>query len=287
MPSLEALIDSRHSVVAVVSQPDRPKGRGQQLQPTPTKAVARRARHPRPAAGEDPRRGVPPSTSRRSTPDLGVVVAYGRILPDALLAIPRLGMINVHASMLPRYRGAAPVQRAVHGRRRGDRRDDHARGHRAGRRADVRRWPTVPIPPDATSGEVERDLAALGARAARSTWSTTSRTAAPSRRRRTRRRRHARRRRSTKDGRRRSTGPSRRARDSQLVRGLQPWPLAVDASRRHRARHPPHRSRSRTTGRPSAGRHDRRARTATSWSSRPATGRSCGSSRSSPKGDGR
>jgi methionyl-tRNA formyltransferase len=93
-------------------QPDRPRGRGQKLQPSPTKQLAAS-------------RGVPVlqplklredaflGAIRDLAPDLGVVAAYGRILPDALLQIPRLGMINVHASLLPEYRGAAPVHRAV------------------------------------------------------------------------------------------------------------------------------------------------------------------------------
>ena len=112
VPALQALLDSRHEVVALVSQPDRPKGRGQHLQPPPTKTLAES-------------RGVPvlqPTRLKDSVlheqlgalaPDLGVVAAYGRILPDALLALPRLGMINIHASLLPKYRGAAPIHRAV------------------------------------------------------------------------------------------------------------------------------------------------------------------------------
>lgn len=112
VPTLRELLESRHHVVAVVSQPDRPKGRGQHLLPTPTKQLAES-------------RGVPvlqPSKLSDETflraieelqPDLGVVAAYGRILPDALLQVPRYGMINVHASLLPAYRGAAPVHRAV------------------------------------------------------------------------------------------------------------------------------------------------------------------------------
>jgi methionyl-tRNA formyltransferase len=161
VPSLAALIGSRHTVVAVVSQPDRPKGRGQQLQPTPTKVVA--LAH-----------GVPvlqPARIREEAflqqvrdlrADLGVVVAFGRILPDSLLAIPRLGMINVHASVLPRYRGAAPIQRAVLA-------GDAETGVTIMRvETELDAGPTfavasVPIPPDATSGDMERVLAALGA----------------------------------------------------------------------------------------------------------------------------
>jgi methionyl-tRNA formyltransferase len=112
VPSLAALLKSRHPVVALVSQPDRPRGRGHRVAATPTKELAVLA-------------GVPvlqPTKLRDEAflasvaalqPDLGVVAAYGRILPDALLGIPRLGMINVHASLLPAYRGAAPIHRAV------------------------------------------------------------------------------------------------------------------------------------------------------------------------------
>jgi len=161
VPSLEALIRSPHDVVAVVSQPDRPRGRGQQLQPTPTKVTA--AAHGIPVI--QPARIKEDAflqTIRDHRPDLGVVVAFGRILPDALLAIPRLGMINVHASILPRYRGAAPIQRAVIA-------GDPETGVTIMRVAsELDAGPTfavarVPIPPDATSGEMEAVLAALGA----------------------------------------------------------------------------------------------------------------------------
>jgi methionyl-tRNA formyltransferase len=112
VPALRALVESRHDLVALVSQPDRPKGRGQKLQPTPTKVVAESSGtpvlQPTRLRGEEFLEAM-----RALAPDLGVVAAYGRILPDALLAIPRLGMINIHASLLPRYRGAAPVHRAV------------------------------------------------------------------------------------------------------------------------------------------------------------------------------
>ena len=112
VPALRALVESRHDLVALVSQPDRPKGRGHKLQPTPTKVVAESSGtpvlQPTRLRGEEFLEAL-----RALAPDLGVVAAYGRILPDALLAIPRLGMINIHASLLPRYRGAAPVHRAV------------------------------------------------------------------------------------------------------------------------------------------------------------------------------
>jgi methionyl-tRNA formyltransferase len=161
VPSLEALTSSRHRVAAVVSQPDRPKGRGHHLQPTPTKVVAQARGIPvlQPAKIRDE---AFLDQIRAFAPDLGVVVAFGRILPDALIAIPRLGMINVHASILPRYRGAAPIQRAVMA---GDAESGVtimriATELDAGATFAMR---TVPIPPDATSGDMESRLAVLGA----------------------------------------------------------------------------------------------------------------------------
>ena len=112
VPALETLIGSRHAVVALVSQPDRPKGRGHKLQPTPTKIAAEATGVPvlQPAKVKDPAFHAALAVF---APDLGVVAAYGPIIPDAVLAIPRLGMINIHASLLPKYRGAAPIHRAV------------------------------------------------------------------------------------------------------------------------------------------------------------------------------
>jgi methionyl-tRNA formyltransferase len=112
VPTLKALLNSRHELVAVVSQPDRPKGRGQKLQPTPTKAaaIAGGVQVLQPAKIRDEAFLAAFGELRL---DLAVVAAYGKILPDSLLQIPRLGMINVHASLLPQYRGAAPVHRAV------------------------------------------------------------------------------------------------------------------------------------------------------------------------------
>jgi methionyl-tRNA formyltransferase len=161
VPSLEALVRSPHQVVAVVSQPDRPKGRGQQLQPTPTKQVADAHGIPvlQPAKIKEE---AFLQAVRDLRPDLGVVVAFGRILPDALLAIPRFGMINVHASVLPRYRGAAPIQRAVLA-------GDAETGVTIMRVAsELDAGPTfsvatASIPPDATSGDMEAVLATLGA----------------------------------------------------------------------------------------------------------------------------
>ena len=112
VPGLLALIGSSHDVVGLVSQPDRPRGRGHKLQPTPTKLVADAAGVPvlQPLKVKDP---AFRSAVAALSPDLGVVAAYGRLIPDAVLAVPRLGMINIHASLLPKYRGAAPVHRAI------------------------------------------------------------------------------------------------------------------------------------------------------------------------------
>jgi methionyl-tRNA formyltransferase len=111
VPTLSALLGSRHEIVAVVSQPDRPRGRGHKLQPTPVKAATGSAA---PVLQPDRIRDEAFLQAIAAMQlDLGVVAAYGKILPDRLLALPRLGMINVHASLLPEYRGAAPVHRAV------------------------------------------------------------------------------------------------------------------------------------------------------------------------------
>lgn len=112
VPVLQVLLESSHRLVAVYTQPDRPAGRGRQPRASPVKQLA-------------VARDIPvfqPGTLRAATaqaelaalhPDLVIVVAYGLILPPAVLAMPRLGCINVHASLLPRWRGAAPIQRAI------------------------------------------------------------------------------------------------------------------------------------------------------------------------------
>ncbi len=112
-PSLAALIASPDfPVAAVVTQPDRPKGRALQLQPSPVKRLALERGLPvlQPERARDP---TFVAAVRELQPALGVVVAYGQILPRALLEIPPLGLVNVHASLLPRYRGAAPIQWAI------------------------------------------------------------------------------------------------------------------------------------------------------------------------------
>jgi methionyl-tRNA formyltransferase len=112
VPPLQALIDSPHDVIAVYTQPDRPAGRGRKLTPSPVKQLAEQHHipvyQPLNFKSEDDRRVLAELKA-----DLMVVVAYGLILPQAILDAPRLGCINIHASLLPRWRGAAPIQRAI------------------------------------------------------------------------------------------------------------------------------------------------------------------------------
>lgn len=112
VPALHALLSSDYTVVAVYTQPDRPAGRGRQLRPSPVKTQALAAGIPvyQPTHLRDPR---VQAELAALTPDLVIVAAYGLILPSAVLAIPRLGCVNIHASLLPRWRGAAPIQRAI------------------------------------------------------------------------------------------------------------------------------------------------------------------------------
>jgi methionyl-tRNA formyltransferase len=112
LPAFHALVGSRHTVVGVLTQPDRPKGRGRQLAASPVKLAAQ-------ACGVPVSQPVKLKTEADRAdlaawqPDVLVVVAYGLILPQAALDLPRLGCVNIHASLLPRWRGAAPIQRAI------------------------------------------------------------------------------------------------------------------------------------------------------------------------------
>jgi len=161
VPALERLLDSRHAIVSVVTQPDRPRGRGQHVHEGPVKALAA-ARGVSVLQPEKIKDGLFQDALRVRAPDLGVVAAYGRILPDELLALPPLGFINIHASILPAYRGASPIQHAVMN---GDpetgvsimqvvRELDAGPVFATARRA---------VAPDETSVDVERDLARIGA----------------------------------------------------------------------------------------------------------------------------
>ena len=161
VPSLQALLDGPDAIAGVVCQPDKPAGRGQQPQHPPVKRLAES-------------HGVPiaqpvklktdefPALLRGWSPDLIVVAAYGRILPRSVLDLPQLGCVNVHASLLPKYRGAAPIQWAllrgesttgVTIMRMNERMDE----------GDILLQRTTSIEPADSYGELQRRLAALGA----------------------------------------------------------------------------------------------------------------------------
>ena len=112
IPSLQALVDAGHEIAAVVTQPDREKGRGRSLQPPPVKPVAEalglRVLQPKRIRAPEAQEEL-----RALAPELQVVVAYGQILPRAVIDLARRGTINVHSSLLPRYRGAAPIHWAI------------------------------------------------------------------------------------------------------------------------------------------------------------------------------
>ena len=160
---LKALLGTQHQVIAVYTQPDRPAGRGHKLMPSPVKQLA--VEH-----------GIPvyqPATLRAPEaqaelaalqPDLMVVVAYGLILPQVVLDTPRLGCINSHASLLPRWRGAAPIQRAVQAG------DDESGVTVMQMEAGLDTGPmllkvSTPIAPSDTGGSLHDRLAALGSQA--------------------------------------------------------------------------------------------------------------------------
>ena len=161
IPAFEALIAAGHEVAALITQPDREKGRGRSLAPPPLKPVA----EARGVAVHQPRRIREPAaqeTLRALAPDVQVVVAYGQILPRSVIEIPRLGTVNVHGSLLPRYRGAAPVQWAiVNGER-----ETGVTTMLIDEGLDT--GPTLlsrstPIGPEETAAELEARLAAMGA----------------------------------------------------------------------------------------------------------------------------
>ena len=161
VPSLEAVLDAGHDVVALVTQPDRESGRGRELAPPPTKLVALA----RGLTVQQPRRiRLPEAVEALAAlaPEILVVVAYGQILPPAVLGLAPRGAVNVHASLLPLYRGAAPIQWAV------------ARGasetgvttmqlDEGLDTGPILLARATPIGPDETAGELQERLAALGA----------------------------------------------------------------------------------------------------------------------------
>ena len=163
---LQALI-SQHEVVAVYTQPDRPAGRGKKLNASPVKLLAEQNNLPiyQPQSLKDPEQQTILANLQA---DIMVVVAYGLILPQVVLDAPRLGCINVHGSILPRWRGAAPIQRAVEA---GDKETGVTimqmdAGLDTGAMLTITR---CPIEPNETSGSLYDKLAALGAPALLST----------------------------------------------------------------------------------------------------------------------
>ena len=162
VPSLRALLASpSHELVALVTQPDKPAGRGHRLRPPPTKHVAiehglavhqpERVRHPEAV-----------ELVRELAPECIVVVAYGQIIPTSILDIPPQGIINVHASLLPRYRGAAPIQWAI-ARAETETGVSTMLMDEGLDTGPVLLQEPAPIGPDETSSELEPRLAALGA----------------------------------------------------------------------------------------------------------------------------
>ncbi len=112
VPTLRALVEGGHEVIAVVTQPDKPKGRGKAVQMTPVKEQALEYGIPvyQPVKVRDP---LFVQTVAELKPDVIVVVAFGQIIPKSILDMPKYGCVNIHASLLPKYRGAAPIQWAV------------------------------------------------------------------------------------------------------------------------------------------------------------------------------
>lgn len=157
---LAALIESEHEIVAVYSQPDRPAGRGKKLSMSPVKQLA--LEHSLPVYQPQSLRNDEAQQELAALePDVMVVVAYGLILPQAVLDIPRFGCLNVHASLLPRWRGAAPIQRAIEA-------GDPETGITIMQMdvgldtGDILSLKTCPIQPDDTSASLFEHLSHLG-----------------------------------------------------------------------------------------------------------------------------
>ena len=161
--ALTALIDSKHEVVAVYTQPDRPAGRGRKLRTSPVKEAA--LKHDIPVLQpESLKDTAAQETLSAFNADVMIVAAYGLILPQAVLDIPRLGCLNIHASLLPRWRGAAPIQRAIAA---GDKKSGITimlmnAGLDTG---DILQLTSCPISNKDTGGDLHDRLAEMGAKA--------------------------------------------------------------------------------------------------------------------------
>lgn len=159
VPSLKALVNSYHEILGVVTQPDRPRGRGQKPMPPPVKVTASAAGLPvtQPVSNEELLAGL-----QHWLPEVIVVVAFGRILPQSILDLPATGCINLHASLLPRYRGAAPIHRAVMN---GETETGVTTMWITAQMdaGDIILQERLPISPTATTGEIHDRLATIGA----------------------------------------------------------------------------------------------------------------------------
>ena len=221
VPTFLHLLDAGHEVAALVTQPDRPQGRKQELIPSRIKRAAE-ARGVPVFQPEDVNAAEAVAAVRALAPDLLVTAAYGQILSPELLAVPRLGGINLHGSILPAYRGAAPVARAIQ------------RGETETGVTVIRMTPRIdaggmiatartPIDPDETAGELEDRLARLGAplvaAAIAAVVAGTARVIPQDKARVTRAPKL-----TKEDGRIDWSRPAREVHD--LVRAMQPWPVA-------------------------------------------------------------
>lgn len=161
LPSLRAIQQEGHTIALVITQPDRPAGRGQQVQPTPVKVLACEWGIPV-YTFETLRDGKAKDLLQACAVDLAVVVAYGRLIPKEMLAIPRHGFINLHPSLLPKYRGPAPVPHAILA----GEKETGVSIFRLNERldaGDLLDRVSVPILPDDTSATLLARLATLGA----------------------------------------------------------------------------------------------------------------------------
>ena len=161
VPALTALVESSHQVAGVFTQPDRPSNRGMKLTPPPVKVCAQEAGIPvwQPDTLRD---GAALAVLRELAPQLVVVAAYGKILPEEILTLPPLGCVNIHSSLLPKYRGAAPIQWAIlNGEpRTGVTLMYMAKGLDTG---DILAQVDTEIPLDEDAGQLQQRLAQMGA----------------------------------------------------------------------------------------------------------------------------